>query len=114
MADPQDELAALRAQIAALTARIYRLEEKSGLDSPPPSELPGVIYQTTPPSPRTSSVAPIQQKPSTPVAPRVSAFAVEEERDSDELESKIGKLWLNRIGIIAILTGVSYFIKYAF
>lgn len=26
----------------------------------------------------------------------------------------IGKLWLNRIGIIAILTGVSYFIKYAF
>jgi len=30
------------------------------------------------------------------------------------LEGKIGKLWLNRIGIIAILAGVAYFIKYAF
>jgi uncharacterized membrane protein len=114
MADPQDELAALRAQIAALTARIYRLEQKSGLDAPPPSELPGGVYQTTPPSPRTPSVIPIQQKPSTPAPPRVPTFAVEREHDSDELESKIGKLWLNRIGIIAILTGVSYFIKYAF
>jgi uncharacterized membrane protein len=30
------------------------------------------------------------------------------------LEGTIGKLWLNRIGIFAILIGVSYFIKYAF
>jgi len=33
---------------------------------------------------------------------------------SPGLESKIGQLWLNRIGIIALLIGVSYFIKYAF
>src|SRR5260370_20651157 len=33
---------------------------------------------------------------------------------SGNLESKIGKLWLNWIGIIAILGGVSYFLKYAF
>src|SRR5260370_13749401 len=33
---------------------------------------------------------------------------------SGSLESKSGKLWLNWIGIIAILGGVSYFIKYAF
>ncbi len=30
------------------------------------------------------------------------------------LESKIGQLWLNRVGIIALLIGISYFIKYAF
>lgn len=34
--------------------------------------------------------------------------------ESEGLESKIGKLWLNRIGIVATLIGVSYFIKYAF
>jgi uncharacterized membrane protein len=31
-----------------------------------------------------------------------------------EVESRIGGQWLNRIGIIAVLVGVSYFLKYAF
>src|SRR6266571_7289435 len=31
-----------------------------------------------------------------------------------ELESKIGGHWLNRIGILALLIGASYFLKYAF
>src|SRR5262249_3936681 len=35
-------------------------------------------------------------------------------QDTDELEGKIGKLWLNRIGIVAVLFGVAYFIMYAF
>ena len=30
------------------------------------------------------------------------------------MEEKIGQYWLNRIGIVAILIGVSYFLKYAF
>jgi len=50
--------------------------------------------------------------PSPPLHPH--AFAATPARDSDALESKIGKFWLNRIGILAILIGVSYFIKYAF
>jgi uncharacterized membrane protein len=35
-------------------------------------------------------------------------------RDGDGLEKQIGQYWLNRIGIVAILIGVSYFLKYAF
>ncbi|HME12506.1 MAG TPA: DUF2339 domain-containing protein [Candidatus Acidoferrum sp.] len=31
-----------------------------------------------------------------------------------DLEQKIGQYWLNRIGIVAVLTGISYFLKYAF
>jgi uncharacterized membrane protein len=31
-----------------------------------------------------------------------------------DLEQRIGQYWLNRIGIVAVLTGVSYFLKYAF
>ena len=33
---------------------------------------------------------------------------------SSDLESRIGSHWLNRIGIAAVLIGVSYFLKYAF
>ncbi len=42
-------------------------------------------------------------KPVLPSAPKAA-----------ELEGRIGKVWLNRIGIFAILAGVAYFIKYAF
>ena len=41
-------------------------------------------------------------------------FAQTPQRSSEDLEGTIGKLWLNRIGIIAILIGVAYFLKYAF
>ena len=30
------------------------------------------------------------------------------------MEAKIGQYWLNRVGIVAVLIGVSYFLKYAF
>ena len=41
-------------------------------------------------------------------------FAQAAQRSSEDLEGTIGKLWLNRIGIVAILIGVAYFLKYAF
>ena len=44
-------------------------------------------------------------------APKLAPSA---QRSSEDLEGTIGKLWLNRIGIIAILIGVAYFLKYAF
>jgi uncharacterized membrane protein len=51
--------------------------------------------------------SPIQAVPPPNIAPLPR-------RDSGDLEGKIGKVWLNRIGIFAILAGVAYFIKYAF
>jgi uncharacterized membrane protein len=53
-----------------------------------------------------------------PIPPRqvvaLPKFDQLSQRSSDDLEGTIGKLWLNRIGIVAILVGVSYFLKYAF
>src|SRR5437016_12870791 len=46
--------------------------------------------------------------PKTEVKPAPAAHS------EGELESKIGGHWLNRIGIVAVLVGVSYFLKYAF
>jgi uncharacterized membrane protein len=108
MSSPQDEIAALRAQVSALTARIYRLEQKTGIAqeqpaAPAPPPLP--LAALPPPMPSTFGAVPIPP-PKIEVAGRVE--------EKEGLESRIGKLWLNRIGIVATLIGVSYFIKYAF
>jgi uncharacterized membrane protein len=109
MANPQDELEALRAQVSALTARIYRLEQKTGIEQPYQAAAPPPLPTAAPPpSPPASRKAPQVQAPDFLMKPIVP------DRDAVDLEGKIGKLWLNRIGIVAILAGVAYFIKYAF
>lgn len=133
MANPQDELEALRAQVASLTARVHRLEQSTGIEP----QFSGTPAAATPQPPIPRSTAeqppisvsredterrafplqppppPIQRIPPKPgVAP--PKFAQTAHRSSQDLEGTIGKLWLNRIGIIAILIGVAYFLKYAF
>jgi uncharacterized membrane protein len=113
MADSQDELARLSAQLASLTERIYRIEQRVGIAPQPQPAANAPLAKPAPPPPRvTPSLSSPAAMPSPPLQP--PAFAATSARDSDALESKIGKFWLNRIGILAILIGVSYFIKYAF
>jgi uncharacterized membrane protein len=58
-------------------------------------------------------VARLEQRLDT--APRLERTAVPQLRPPrPNLESRIGSQWLNRIGIIAVLIGISYFLKYAF
>src|SRR5262249_23915439 len=121
MANPQDELdlRALRTQVAALTARVHQLEQRAGIEPPgyqaPSVPAPGAEVPPPPPPP-----GPSAQQPQAPAPPgdRVPASpgeaAVPPPPDRENLEGKIGKVWINRIGIIAILFGVAYFIKYAF
>src|SRR6266849_333087 len=120
MANQPDELAILRSQLGALTARIYRLEQKMGLDAaplpgpasaaspvPPPPPFAATAAQTAPPGP--ASV------PAQPPLTTASGMPAQVSRtDSSDLEGKIGKLWFSWIGIFAILAGVAYFLKYAF
>jgi uncharacterized membrane protein len=123
MPNPQDELEVLRAQMAALTERIYRLEQRTGIESQvfqglTPDPIPSQTSSIPPPPPLTVSRteadrAPIQSIPPMPVL-SLPKFALAKQRSSEDLEGTIGKLWLNRVGIIAILVGVSYFLKYAF
>jgi uncharacterized membrane protein len=132
MANPQDELEALRAQVASLTARVHRLEQSAGIE---PQITSGTAIAATPPPPPVTRppaeqppitisradaergpVPPPPPMPHIPPRPNVAApkFAQTPQRSSEDLEGTIGKLWLNRIGIIAILIGVAYFLKYAF
>ena len=123
MALPQDEINALKVQVAFLTSRVYQLEQRSGLASEAP---PQATAQAQPPAqvetilqsiseqaasgPRATGPPPLSAPLAQPQPSLRSAFPA----DGDNLEKKIGQYWLNRIGIVAILIGVSYFLKYAF
>ncbi len=132
MANPQDELEALRAQVASLTARVHRLEQSARIE---PQVTSGTAVAPAPPTlPITrapaeearirvlreeaerGTVPPPPPMPHIPPRPDIAApkFAQTAQRSSESLEGTIGKLWLNRIGIVAILIGVAYFLKYAF
>jgi uncharacterized membrane protein len=136
MAGLPDELAALRAQVAALTARVYALEQghpkktesaaatarvvqpedpvsqasvalgdaPSNISAPPPPDGPAVPSQPSP-------VASVRVHAAPPLRPSLSHSS---QSGGDDLEKKIGQYWLNRIGIAAMLIGLSYFLKYAF
>jgi uncharacterized membrane protein len=140
----QDEIAQLRALIAQLTERVYALEQAVRAQgvamrrgepqhaAPPIQRASKVTEREQPPHsdrgiPPQPDVARVgQQGPSapqhvTPVPqPRTPVFSssvgpqqVTRPPEGD-LESRIGSQWLNRIGIIATLVGISYFLKYAF
>lgn len=102
----REELTKLRAEIAVLRERISRLEQ--GHASHGHSQT----------AERPDPIPPLAQAPAVPPqrSSRLQLLTLAKASPSqrDQLESQIGKLWLNRIGIIAILTGASYFISYAF
>lgn len=122
MSNPQDGLEGLRQELAALRARIERLEQRAGAGAVTEAK-PAAKAPEGSAAPAVTPIAPPGSIFTTPSIPSVPpplgrgaqiASAVLRKRQPEELEGKIGQLWLNRIGIFAILIGVSYFIKYAF
>jgi len=94
----------LRRLLHDLVLRVDRLEhEVEGLSS---SEVRGL----SPAAPSTKA----PHRESTPPASPPPVIVVEGSTSNRDLESHIGSQWLNRVGIIAVLVGVSLFLKYAF
>src|SRR3954464_1031506 len=117
MDSPQSELEALRRTLAELTTRVYRIEQRLQVPPPPPLEAPAPPgkFQAQPdpstvPPPVSPSPPPSAPYPLIPPRPSI-ASTLKSQRD---LESRIGSHWLNRIGIAAVLIGISYFLKFAF
>src|SRR5438270_6710579 len=112
----QSDLEAFRRTLAELTARIYRIERKLGMAPESASQLPPT--RSTEPQPLVPSVktstppSPTPPGPSTTYTPPSTAPFMAE--PAINLESRIGSHWLNRIGIAALLIGISYFLKFAF
>jgi uncharacterized membrane protein len=115
----QNDLLAIRKILAELTARVYRIEHKLGIE-PESGEQAGAPVTVPDGAARSSATNAVLEKPAPspppPPPPRIpprlkTTFPAESQID---LESRIGSHWLNRIGIAALLIGVSYFLKFAF
>lgn len=111
MAYRNPEIEQLRAQVAALMDRVHRLEAATGLvvpAQPTRSEaVESAAPAATPPSPTEAAVPAAAVARATRPRRRLPAEGM-------SLESQIGSQWLNRIGIVAVLIGVSYFLRHAF
>lgn len=103
MDSSQSDVEALRALVRDLAQRVERIERKLNVAAPEP---PAVQVST--------AQAPQPPEASTPLFERVAELHSHPGTDEGDLESRIGSHWLNRIGIAAVLIGVSYFLKYAF
>ena len=94
MDESQAEIRELKRVVQELLARVSRLEERAGVGSGGPAE-------------REARPTRLELLPQVGASPRVPPT-------TRDLEGRIGSHWLNRIGIAALLIGVSYFLKYAF
>jgi len=130
MDQSQSDLQAIRQLLAELTARVYRIERKLGMDAQAAPETATASTSATPEAKTTlgapllpevgrSGNVPVPPPPKPPeprapypiVPPATHPSAAQPEID---LESRIASHWFNRIGIAALLIGVSYFLKFAF
>ena len=126
MSDPyhSEVLERLREQVAELTRRVYRLEELLGARTQDAvsSAQPATESEAEPKTKASASVPVVAppvistKEPSASPSIMASPTAHRPDREAVEasLESRIGGQWLNRVGIVAVLVGLSYFLKLAF
>ncbi len=115
MEPSQSDLEAIRRLLADLTHRVYRIEQRLQIDAGAP-EPPASTAQPThpPPQPPAPVVQLANESSYKPVPQPVVRPAAARTEPEIDLESRIGSHWLNRIGIAAVLIGISYFLKFAF
>ena len=108
----------LEQQVARLTQRVYQLEEvlrRRGIvidQASAPSPVPSVAQATPPPIPPGSSMQ--APSPATPTTAPPPQFLTQQQAETDHsLENRIGSQWFNRIGILAVLIGMAWFLKFA-
>ncbi len=105
------ELQELRRLVGELTARVFRLERALNLPAGVAAEAPRPQASPPPPPPAPEAKPVLPAMPYIPPRPPAVSSG---KKSSGDLESRIGSHWLNRIGIAAVLIGVSYFLKFAF
>ena len=89
--------------LARFDERIRRLEAYAGVAPQPaleiPAEAPAETFKSF--QAKEAFTPAVKQQPSP-------------KKPSTDLESTIGLVWLNRIGVLALLLGAAFFLKYAF
>lgn len=114
-----DALSALQAKIDELRARLVALEQKAHGQTSPVT-LPLAAHTVAPDVPHLPLVAPTT-KPQRDLLfasgfgeePQPAGKAGAEARQNHSLETRIGSQWFNRIGIVAVLIAMAWFLKLA-
>jgi uncharacterized membrane protein len=102
----------LEEQVNELRSRVRRLEEtllRSGIvlqEEEAPADKANVSPVNLPPSPSQPAVGAVQ-------TPHFGSSGPAKGKDDRSLESRIGSQWFNRIGILAVLIGMAWFLKLA-
>ncbi len=121
----QQDIESLRHVVRELADRVARLERAAGIAAeattpqPRPQMPAAPIAAATPPLDEAALPSAASQ-PSRSVLHATSRPASNSQTHAPsqkppfDLESRIGSHWLNRVGITAVLIGVSYFLKFAF
>ena len=120
--DP-DNLGSVEEQLRELRSRVQILEDTLrdrgsapwvGEGTPSIHHVQSFAAPTAIPSPEHVVVpaAPLQASYA-PIPPPSFAGSVVGKRDTRSLESRVGSQWFNRIGILAILIGMAWFLKFA-
>jgi len=107
----------LEIELNELRGRVLRLEEllrAHGLVTPPVAAIPPVATASAAPAEPPAHVE-LPPEASSPAPVFFHALRMESETatDSATLESRIGSQWFNRIGIVAMLIGMAWFLKLA-
>ncbi len=100
--------------IQELTARVHRLEELVGAQNSTAAVVAPIEAPSAPVVESRASVQPRATPPPSPSLQYSEATHGVHPSNSQDLESRIGSHWLNRVGIAAVLIGVSFFLDYAF
>jgi uncharacterized membrane protein len=123
VADPRTgaEIARLRAEVARLARELEQMRRTPAREGPPTAARapePPERAPVAPAEPRIPIPSPVMKpSPTTPFpsVPHEPPRQPESKwQPSFELESLIGGNWLLKIGVLAIVLGTVYFIKYAF
>jgi uncharacterized membrane protein len=114
-------VARMSREIEALRSRITALESTTAV-APVAAVAPGAPVAPVAPAVPIAPIAPVAPAvPSAPVAPVAPASpaapiapTAPSAPDAPDLESRIGGRWLLYAGVLALLFGVSFFLRYAF
>lgn len=118
-----DNPGSVEEQLRELRSRVQVLEEilrgrgsaqRAGEDTPSIHKVEAAAKLTAKASPEHVVVPAAPPQPAyAPIPPPSFAAATPEKLDSRSLESRVGSQWFNRIGILAILIGMAWFLKFA-
>lgn len=110
----------LEEQIAELRSRVRQMEEALvSCGIPLQRAVAAQAAAAVPPLPASRPVAPPVQPPvnattqGAPVRPLFAGSSAPPPQDTRSLENRIGSQWFNRIGILAMLIGMAWFLKFA-